>query len=843
MVRIFSKLAALAVLMILVAGGGAFRVSQSDVSQANEKSMAALANGLALGVSSQIETLQKTVNNMALTSNVVNAINSNNPDQIEQVAIQLEQILPHVLKIRLLTADVNELDESSIPHMGNADLIMAQATLLKPQIAVIQGQGKNRHLTITAVVKNNDVAIGIVLASLKYNFLTTSLQQAQVTEGFLELKQDNALLANAGNKVDKTDSTQHIKIPNTSWNIHYWPKASTEIGSLSLIAGIILITVFLVCMAFFISCRNFTATLRQDQSSLLKAIKDLMEGKNLGSYPITLNEMKGILTTVMQFKRVLDNDGTSLADDEMSADSEIDDFFDEEQTDLSVLEADISSESDKKKTEIQNSVPISLPEVKKESSIDKPSVFSANTSAISTEINKPSIFKAYDIRGIAGKTLSKDMAYDIGRAIGSEVKEKNIKTIIVGRDGRTSSPVLANSLSKGIISTGVNVMDIGLVPSPVVYFVTQHTEGKSGVVITGSHNPAEYNGVKMIIAGESLSGDKIQQLKQRIDSDNYLTGEQGSIEQNSMFINEYIGLISEDIHIVRPMKVVIDCGNGAAGELAPILFKTLGCEVIELFCDIDGTFPNHHPDPSNPKNLSDLITTVQHYDADVGIAFDGDGDRLGVVDSKGKIIWPDRQMMLFCKDVLSLKPGTEIIYDVKCSRHLNSQIVKNGGRPIMWKTGHSFIKAKIKETGASLAGEMSGHIFFNDRWFGFDDALYAGSRLVEILSADSRNSNEVFADFPDSVNTPEINIELAEGENVSIMEKIFSSANFSDGKIITIDGMRVEFDDGWGLVRASNTLPVLVLRFEADSTVALERIQNQFKELLNQVKPGLSIPF
>ena len=380
-------------------------------------------------------------------------------------------------------------------------------------------------------------------------------------------------------------------------------------------------------------------------------------------------------------------------------------------------------------------------------------------------------------------------------------------------------------------------------PSPVVYFVAQHTEGKSGVIITGSHNPADYNGVKIVINGESIAGDKIQLLKQRIDSDNYLTGEDGSIEKNSMFNNEYIGMISEDIHIARPMKVVVDCGNGAAGELAPVLLKTLGCEVIELFCDIDGTFPNHHPDPSKPENLNDLITAVKHYEADVGIAFDGDGDRLGVIDAKGRIIWPDRQMMLFAKDVLAMKPGAEVIYDVKSSRHLKDQIVKSGGRPLMARTGHSFMKAKIKETGAVLAGEHSGHIFFNDRWFGFDDALYSASRLIEILSTDTRNSDEVFADFPDSVNTPEINIEVAEGENISLMEQLIKAANFTDGKIINIDGMRVEFPDGWGIVRASNTLPVLSLRFEADNKEALQRIQSQFKALLSKVKPNLNIPF
>ncbi|MGZ8954387.1 MAG: phosphomannomutase/phosphoglucomutase, partial [Methylovulum sp.] len=357
------------------------------------------------------------------------------------------------------------------------------------------------------------------------------------------------------------------------------------------------------------------------------------------------------------------------------------------------------------------------------------------------------------------------------------------------------------------------------------------------------HNPTEYNGLKMVINGETLAGERIQQLRQCIDKQAFATGETGSIEQNGRFVNEYIGTISEDIRIARPMLVVLDCGNGVAGELGPVLLKTLGCEVVELFCDIDGTFPNHHPDPSKPENLVELTAAVKHYKADLGIAFDGDGDRLGVIDSNGKIIWPDRQMMLFAKDVLAGKPGAEIIYDVKCTRHLAEQIKKYGGRPLMWKTGHSFMKAKLKETGARLAGEMSGHIFFNDRWFGFDDALYSAARLIEILSRDTRTSAEVFAEFPDSINTPELNVALAEGENFTFMESLFSASDFKEGKITTIDGMRVDFPHGWGLVRASNTAPELAIRFEADSKDALSDIQEQFRSLMKKIKPDIKLPF
>jgi phosphomannomutase/phosphoglucomutase len=382
-----------------------------------------------------------------------------------------------------------------------------------------------------------------------------------------------------------------------------------------------------------------------------------------------------------------------------------------------------------------------------------------------------------------------------------------------------------------------------MVPTPILYFVAQHTEGRSGVMVTGSHNPAEYNGIKMVINGETLASERIQKLRQCIENQHYATGPEGSIKQNHNAAHEYVGTIADSIRVNKPMVIALDCGNGVAGESGIALLKALGCEVIELFCDVDGSFPNHHPDPSKPENLFELIETVKHYKADIGIAFDGDGDRLGVIDSNGKIIWPDRQMMLYAKDVLAGKPGSEILYDVKCSRHLAEQITKFGGRPVMWKTGHSFMKAKLKETGAKLAGEMSGHIFFNDRWFGFDDALYSAARLIEILSRDDRSSADVFAQFPDSINTPELNVELVEGENVKFIESMFAQAKFSEGKINNIDGMRVDFKDGWGLVRASNTTPSLVIRFEADSKEALLSIQEQFRDLMKKIKPDIMLPF
>lgn len=452
-----------------------------------------------------------------------------------------------------------------------------------------------------------------------------------------------------------------------------------------------------------------------------------------------------------------------------------------------------------------------------------------------------SIFRAYDIRGVVGEGLTEDVVREIGRAVGSAAAAKNERRVIVARDGRLSSPLLCAALVEGLRASGRDVIDLGLVPTPVLYFGAQVLDSRSGVMITGSHNPANYNGLKIVVGGSTLSGDEIQDLRRRIETEDYVVGA-GSLEAIDIG-SRYVDRITSDVKLARPLRVAIDCGNGAASLLAPRLLRALGCELIELYCEVDGTFPNHHPDPSKPENLKTLIETVRSEQADVGMAFDGDGDRLGIVDSAGNVIWPDRQMMLFAADVLSRQPGADIIFDVKCTRHLATEIARHGGKPLMWKTGHSLVKAKIKETGAPLAGEMSGHIFFKERWYGFDDGLYAAARMAEILSHDCRPTADVFAALPDSVNTPELNVTLAEGENFLYIEELQKRADFPGATITSIDGLRVDFPDGFGLVRASNTTPSLVIRFEADDESALARIQAGFRSLMLKVKPGLILPF
>jgi len=451
------------------------------------------------------------------------------------------------------------------------------------------------------------------------------------------------------------------------------------------------------------------------------------------------------------------------------------------------------------------------------------------------------IFKAYDVRGVVGKTLTVPVVHAIGQALGSLALERGRDTIVVGRDGRLSGPELCGALAKGIQSSGAGVIDIGMVTTPMSYFAAQHLQTQCSTIVTGSHNPPDYNGLKMVIAGTTLAGDDVQAIKTRIESGALRNG-QGTA-RTADIAPAYIDRVAGDVKLKRPLKIAVDCGNGVAGAYAPTLYRRLGCTVTELFCDVDGQFPNHHPDPSQPKNLQDLIQCLEATDNELGFAFDGDGDRLGVVTRDGKVIYADRQLMLFAADVLSRKPGATVIYDVKSTRNLKPWIASHGGRPLLWKTGHSLIKAKMKETGAILAGEMSGHTFFSERWYGFDDALYAGARLLEILSGHS-DPCAVLTALPDSVSTPELNVPCPDASPHALIEKLAGTASFPGAAdVIRIDGLRVEYPDGFGLARASNTTPVIVLRFEADNEKALKRIQGEFRRVFSESMPGRALPF
>ena len=452
------------------------------------------------------------------------------------------------------------------------------------------------------------------------------------------------------------------------------------------------------------------------------------------------------------------------------------------------------------------------------------------------------IFRAYDIRGTVPDELNERSVELIGRALGTLSKRKGEPRVLVARDGRLSGPSLAAALMRGVRLSGCDVVDVGVVPTPLLYFATKTMGISSGLMLTGSHNPSHYNGIKSVIAGSTLFGDDVMALYESIIAQNFETG-QGALSQQTHLIEDYITRVCSDIVLARPLKIVVDCGNGVAGAVAPLLFKRLGCHVIPLYCDIDGNFPNHHPDPSKADNLQDLIARVLAEKADIGLAFDGDGDRLGVVTGDGNIIWPDRQLILLSQDILARHKGAAIIYDVKCTNNLKKAIEAAGGKAIMSRTGHSYVKATLLETGALLAGEMSGHIFFQERWYGFDDGLYTAARLLEVLTKDARTPSAVFKDVPDSLNTPELQCTISDARKFLFMEALVKNADFDGGKLCTIDGLRVDFQDGWGLVRASNTTPCLVMRFEADNPASLQRIQSAFKSHLLAIDPTLELPY
>jgi phosphomannomutase / phosphoglucomutase len=461
-------------------------------------------------------------------------------------------------------------------------------------------------------------------------------------------------------------------------------------------------------------------------------------------------------------------------------------------------------------------------------------------------VNIPAeIFRAYDIRGIVGRSLTAPLVREIGRALGTLARERGAPTFAICRDGRLSGPELANALMEGLTAAGCDVIDIGMGPTPLAYFAAHHLNCGSCVAVSGSHNPPDYNGLKIVVGGDALYGDEILDLRTRIEQKKFMSGSGRRSQAN--VLDAYVERVAGDVKLARKFHVAIDCGNGVAGMLAPRLYRRLGCKVTELYCEVDGTFPNHHPDPAQPKNLVELIKTLKAGDAELGLAFDGDGDRLGVVTKDGEIIYADRQLMLLAKDVLSRNPGAEIIYDVKSTRLLAPYIERHGGKPLIWKTGHSLIKAKLKESGALLAGEMSGHTFFKERWYGFDDALYGGARLLEVLSKEA-DANRTLKDLPNAPSTPELHWALEEGEAHALVAKLQARVETASPfpgaeRVVTIDGVRVEYADGFGLARASNTTPTIVMRFEADNSAALERIKKDFRTALQPLKPNAPLPY
>jgi phosphomannomutase/phosphoglucomutase len=767
---------------------------------------------------SEINRLRKQLlNTLANDPELVRLFQRQAEAQLHERENQLKRLIPDALHVRLLPAASNESDESLAAQLGYAYL--EQLRQARKRVGVLPAEvhqfgTPQQHVSVVTSVRERGVgtAVGFIHVAFPLEELQAAIdsvgnyggqvevqQLAPNTERFRVAQSDETALASAS-----PDGS--VQVANSIWEVAYW---SADKSGLGLHAGFywsaVLGFIALLTGLTFVLTQQIKKALQQDQRSILTLVDGLLTGRPPKASRAHLMDMQSTLDVlhhqakqhrvrVAQLQQKASPFGPGLE---------------------SVGQA-IAQDM----TDTLSMAPISHEMV---------------------EISA-SLFRAYDIRGIVGQSLTVEVANLLGQSIGSEMFENGLQNVLVGRDGRDSSEALHSAVIAGLQATGRDVIDLGLVTTPILYYATHelHEDG-CGVMVTGSHNAKEYNGLKIVMKRDSLTSEQIQELRRRIDGGQLLQGT-GSFDSREI-IPEYIERIISDVRLARPMKVVIDCGNGAAGVVAPELFRQLGGEVIELFCEVDGSFPNHHPDPNQPGNMEALQRTVLENQADIGFAFDGDGDRLGVVDSAGKLIWPDRLLMYLAIDVLTREPGGDIIYDVKCTRHLANVVLSHGGRPLMWKSGHSMLKAKLKETHALLAGEFSGHIIFSERWYGFDDGLYAAVRLLETLALEDRDSAEVFAELPDSLATPEYKLPLPEGQSEKLMEALEKQPDIPAARIVKIDGLRIEFEQGWGLVRASHTSPALLFRFESDSPKGLAQVQEVFRELFAKVDTTLKLPF
>ncbi|RDX36046.1 phosphomannomutase/phosphoglucomutase [Kangiella sp. HD9-110m-PIT-SAG07] len=695
---------------------------------------------------------------------------------------------------------------------------------------LILNDGKANYIAFTEKLADDR----LVLATVSLSQIKSLLGKAD-SQSRLELKQSfgntSHVVAYVGDAPAEGKPLIESAKFGANWSLALWQRVgafSTDVGQLPLLLFIAAVIAFLIVglMPLLSMKRLFS----NDARKFIKGVKD----SNVASKKYQLTFFNDLAAG---YARVASGAASSdeIADDE-EGDVNVDEAADEPSSKRRRARPLINPDSDDSKSSESKTDKSSGQGSKHDGAVAK----DVNEDAVSHSIT-PEIFREYDIRGVMGESLDYGTVYVIGKAIGSEAYSRGEQSIIVGRDGRLSSPELHKALTEGLLASGRDVIDLGMVPTPLVYFGAHTLGSRSGVMLTGSHNPPEHNGLKVVLAGETLYGKDIQELLKRIQMQEFFNGKgnysKSSIEQN------YLERLVGDVKLDKPLKVAVDCGNGVTGEFAPKMLQALGCEVIGLYTDIDGNFPNHHPDPNSATNLEALIEMVTSEKADIGLAFDGDGDRLGVVDNRGKIIWTDRLMMLFAQDVLSRNAGAEIIYDVKCTRFLKDVITQSGGQPLMWKTGHSLMKAKMKETEAPFGGEGSGHLYFNERWYGFDDALYAAARLLEILAKAEATASEVFEELPEGLSSEEINVPVPDKVKFKLIKALIAKGEFGDGEKTTIDGLRVDYKHRWLLARASNTTPSIVVKFEADNEVSLEAVKDKLRTQLLKVAPKIKLNF
>ncbi|ARN74171.1 phosphomannomutase/phosphoglucomutase [Oceanicoccus sagamiensis] len=749
--------------------------------------------------------LRLRLSNIALSENLLDALEQQDKNSITRYREELSRAFPEAVSVKLIELGplgIASLNKESRKLRNNIELDLlrhvSNGNNVEPEAYKFEGKWL---FSLAEPVKDTDkkYASAAILITLDEQYLRTlfgqldnSLGQTQLIQQF---KNKRHLITSTGIS-GNNDFLVTAEASVSQWQLNFTPsaelvaKSGHSANSLWLIMGVALLATLVAAANAVITLQK---ALAENLERLLKAKTKTLPDFNLPGFNQAAEQLKEKLSQSPEPPPPPSPEPAKAAPPEEES--------------LLVLD-EIEEDED------GLSLPDHLPEA---------------------------IFRAYDIRGLADSELTDEVVYAIGLAVGSEALDQGQQSVIVAADGRHSSPRIRDALVKGLTASGRDVIDIGTQPTPLMYFATHQLGTQSGVMITGSHNPSEYNGIKIVIGGKALSGAAISSLKERINT-NTLAGGRGQYQAQDIE-QSYIDYIINDVAIAQPLKIVLDAGNGVAGAIAPQLFEELGCEVIPLYCEVDGDFPNHHPDPTVEANLVDLKKHVHEQQADLGIAFDGDGDRLGVVTASGKSVPADRLLMLLAQDVVSRNPGADVLFDVKCTRNLNTLISNYGGRPIMWKTGHSFMKEKMAETGALLGGEFSGHIFFKERWFGFDDGMYAAARLIEILSTTDPDLDLQLEAFPESIGSPELKVETTESQKFVIIEQLVSTAQFEDGKISTLDGLRVDFPDGWGLVRASNTTPMLILRFEADTDEAMARIQSQFKDQLAGIDNSLQFGF
>jgi phosphomannomutase/phosphoglucomutase len=813
-----------------------FLILQPASEQQFEVTAQAAADNAASRINGYLSLLQQSVLGLASQPGLVDTVSSGG--DLLQAAKQLQNSLPGVAAVYLFPRRAIPRSATNDPMLGFAGLESARkAETGSPLFPDAFPRDDRWFIHLAAPVKlsgDNPVAGTLLMV-----FDATSLQPLLVdgqNNGALALRQavsgTTSILLSQGSGGGEPSV---VILKNPDWSIAYTPAGQAQMPVNILLAALLLgVPLLAAAIAVWALLNRAKRSLRRDSTSVIDWAHKAYSGERSKLPALHWDAVASLAEVLYRLSQVVEKRVSKAGESAHPAAAgkkrpatEAEPLFqDKGLPDVDMLEGD----EDVLGFGAVSAEPLfgadALPDVEE---WEQAPVLSAD------------IFRAYDIRGIVGETLTEAGVELIGRAIGSEALARGVSALCVGCDGRHSSPGLADAVARGLMASGCDVIHVGAVPTPVLYFATHQLDTGSGVMVTGSHNPSNYNGLKIMLGGETLSGDAIKDLHQRILHGNLVkgAGSQSSEDVRRAYLDTIVG----DIAVAAPLKVVVDAGNGIAGELGPMLIDELGCDVIPLYCDVDGDFPNHHPDPGKSENLRDLIAKVEQEGADLGIAFDGDGDRIGVVTNRGRIIWPDRLLMLFARDVVSRNPGADVLYDVKCSRRLAGVISQAGGRPVMWKTGHSLMKAKMRETGALLAGEMSGHIFFAERWYGFDDGLYAAARLLEILGIEDRHSDEVFDDFPEDVSTPELNVEVTEASKFGIVERLSARGKFGGGSISTLDGVRVEYGDGWGLCRASNTTPALVLRFEAESEEALARIKTVFREQLRHVAPELNVTF